>query len=442
MAQKLFWSWKDDDLTFNLDRWLLGLIEPAVYRGFDFTPTANWNLTLGHTVTGIIQVKKDLTNSPKTGIVFTKQGVVVQEDAAIVIPITPVSTLPRIDIIVLTHQYTDTIVGGYSATYSVVQGTPNATPVAPSILNAATDLKIGELYLPASAANLNAAGVTFAKTEKPSLGASSNLNSEVLSSDTSVKVSKNITVEGKKSFDLSINVTELPDNTTWQSSYFPIYAFADITNTGVFSGVIKATGKYKVKVFFSLPISSPGSTSKVFLIDVITTSVSGGFEMWVNVIDETAGTKFAFRFLGNSSKILTSVVNVNGIYTINAPVNFSGPNALYAYSVKNSTAYFYFQEAIVYLADFADKTTFSFPVPAGILVDKSQNNSLEVSLISPIRRVIGMVVTEFEELLIAYLYIDITGVGSIDFVRANHANITLTAFSSVAITGQLAAPLY
>lgn len=210
--QKLFWSWKDDDLTFDLDRWLLGLLVPSKYRGFDFSPTADWNLTLNHETTGFLRVKGDQTYSDKTGVILSNQGVVIQEDEAVVLPITPVSTLPRIDLVICTHEYTDSIEGGYPATYSVVEGTPNASPVAPTVPDAKTDVIIGTLYLPASATNLTTTGVVFTPVVVPNLANKADKliespNGSLSVALTALKASIDITAKVVEDADLDLILT-------------------------------------------------------------------------------------------------------------------------------------------------------------------------------------------------------------------------------------------
>lgn len=168
MAQKRLWEWQHDDLTIDMDEWLSAQIAPGTYCGFDFSPTADLNLTLIHSVTGFKFRKKDLTMTDFLGEVITQQGVIITEDAPIILPIAANnSNNPRIDIIVLSHLYDDDVVDGRPAEYSVVTGTPSATPVAPSVADATTDIIIATLYLPGNTTLLNAVGVVYTKPEIP-----------------------------------------------------------------------------------------------------------------------------------------------------------------------------------------------------------------------------------------------------------------------------------
>ena len=56
MPQSRKWSFKADDLTRDINRWLTGIIAPGLYFGFDFVPSANMNLGLDHGTTGFKDV--------------------------------------------------------------------------------------------------------------------------------------------------------------------------------------------------------------------------------------------------------------------------------------------------------------------------------------------------------------------------------------------------
>lgn len=168
MAQKRLWEWQHDDLTIDMDQWLSAQISPGTYCGFDFSPTADLNLTLVHSVTGFKFRKKDLSMTDFMGEVITQQGVIITEDAPIILPIVANnSSNPRIDIIVLSHLYDDDVVDGRPAEYSIVTGTPSATPVAPAVADATTDIIIATIYLPGNTTLLNASGIVYTKPEVP-----------------------------------------------------------------------------------------------------------------------------------------------------------------------------------------------------------------------------------------------------------------------------------
>jgi hypothetical protein len=141
MAQKRFWDFKADDLTSSLNRWLLGIIPMGLYQGFDpaeisvdgFITSSDMNLRLNHATTGQKESDEDNTLTNKIGKFIAPQGIVVTEDTTIVLPINPNSSgHPRKDLIIATTEYV-TIEGGADVVYSVVQGTPAAIPVAPTL---------------------------------------------------------------------------------------------------------------------------------------------------------------------------------------------------------------------------------------------------------------------------------------------------------------------
>lgn len=168
MAQKRYWEYKADDSTWEFSQFLLGMHPPGVYRGFTFNPAASMNLQLVHTSNGLSKTAKDQTEQNNIGVIKTKQGVVIEEDTAVTLAIDPGdATHPRIDLIVCTHEYVEAN-GGATATYSVIKGTPAAVPATPALVNAAIQVIIGELYVPAATAALNAAGVAFTRSAVPS----------------------------------------------------------------------------------------------------------------------------------------------------------------------------------------------------------------------------------------------------------------------------------
>jgi len=172
MAQQRFFNWKENDSTFLLAQRLAGYFLPGRYAGFDFSPTANMTLTLPHTTSGMDV--RGYTGSPvKNGVVHTNQGVTVFEDAAVTLPIGAVGGLPRIDLVILTHSQTQNP-GGALALYSVVQGTPGASPVKPAIPTPDTQLEIGSLYLPASVTALNQPGVVWVQSKVSALETKAN----------------------------------------------------------------------------------------------------------------------------------------------------------------------------------------------------------------------------------------------------------------------------
>lgn len=168
MSQKRYWSYKDDDATADINRWLTGLITSGLYHGFDFNPTANMNLNLVHTSTGFKDVDAAETESGFQSLIVTRAGAVIKESAAITINGVAAgdATHGRIDVVVLSHEYITTV-GGATALYSIITGTPSASPVAPALTDTARQIKIGELFIPANTTALNGGGVTWTRATGP-----------------------------------------------------------------------------------------------------------------------------------------------------------------------------------------------------------------------------------------------------------------------------------
>ena len=173
MAQFIFWNWQDDDSTKNLNHRSLGLHEPGRYRGFDavsFAIPGGMVLRLEHTLTGVDCTKFDdpTFSVERRGVLLTKQGVVIHDNGALDFNINPNSSgNPRIDLIIAEHNYVD-IPGASIVIYSVIQGTPSATPSAPSLgLNPQIKTIIGELYIPNGTTALTDPGVVYTPALPP-----------------------------------------------------------------------------------------------------------------------------------------------------------------------------------------------------------------------------------------------------------------------------------
>lgn len=175
MAQRRFWNYLDDDLTIDLTRWITGLIPSGLYRGFDWSPAAGMNLILNHETTGYKYVDKDQNETSNLGVVITRQGVIVQDDTVLSLAIAANSSgNPRIDIIILSHEYEE-FEGGSDALYSVIQGTPSSTPVAPAVGDDKKDVIIGYLYVPDGTTSLLDAGVIYTRPDIPMIAGNSNI---------------------------------------------------------------------------------------------------------------------------------------------------------------------------------------------------------------------------------------------------------------------------
>ena len=169
MAQERFWNYRDDDLTFRLDQWLLGVIDAGLYRGFDPKLNGTLTLRLEHDVTGYVKTLKngDLTN--QLGVYVTKQGVLINEDAAIEVDIPPTGANARIDYVVAEHDYID-VDGGTEASYKVIQGPANGS--LPTLTNPNVQIILGQLSLPPNTTSLLQTGVVYTKTQSPEYGGS------------------------------------------------------------------------------------------------------------------------------------------------------------------------------------------------------------------------------------------------------------------------------
>lgn len=170
MSQRRFWNFKADDLTIDLDHWFHGITLPGVYQGFDFGTQDSMTLHLIHSVTGSKYVNKEPpSESNFIGVIRTRQGVIIQEDANIDIPVPAADpSLPRIDLVFLSHTYVDAE-GGEEAFYGIVEGTPNASPVAPTVADPLIDIPIATLYVPAGIADLTDSDVVYTKAEVPTI---------------------------------------------------------------------------------------------------------------------------------------------------------------------------------------------------------------------------------------------------------------------------------
>jgi hypothetical protein len=169
MAQKIYYNYKDLLASNDFNRVLLGVHEPGRYRGFDTMNVIVLAFTLSHEVTGIVQTRENLTQTNPTGIAITKQGFVIQEDAAIsglACASNAANAFTRIDLVVCTHEDVN-VAGGQAATYSVIQGADGGA-VVPSLPNPEKQIILGQISIPPSVANLSTA--TWTKTAAPLLG--------------------------------------------------------------------------------------------------------------------------------------------------------------------------------------------------------------------------------------------------------------------------------
>jgi hypothetical protein len=171
MAQFIYWNWKDDDSTANLNYRSLGINDPGVYRGFEWLDPTDPSHPGGMTARLIqdngFQVVKIDQSTEMRGVILTKQGVHIHENANIDIPITNGdATHPRIDLIVQQHEYV-LAPGASIAFYIVIPGTPAASPVAPALTVPNKQTIIGQLYVPANTTDLTDPGVLYTPSPVP-----------------------------------------------------------------------------------------------------------------------------------------------------------------------------------------------------------------------------------------------------------------------------------
>jgi hypothetical protein len=219
MAQIRHTEYLSDDDSFQFNSFLIGLIPAGLYRGFDFTPTNNLFLSLNHNTTGYQSPKLNGTLSSKTGVIRSKQGVLITEDTPISIQVNANSTAnPRIDLVVCEHQY-QLIAGGVDAEYFIIQGTPSINPAPPILTNPNFQVIIGELYLPANTSVLDATGVIYTRPQLPELG-NNNLQEQqtILQQNFNTLQENFITLQGH--FD-TLN-QEMID---WRDYYRPVMNF-------------------------------------------------------------------------------------------------------------------------------------------------------------------------------------------------------------------------
>lgn len=193
MAQKIYFNWEDDDSTKDLNHRTLGISEPGRYRGFDVSLMSGLTLRLNHFQTGVSMTMFDSpTHSvERRGVILTKQGVIIQENDELVLPISAGhSTFPRIDLVVCEHEYVE-VQGGSNAIYYVIEGTPSASPVHPVVTQPQTKIVLGELYVPAGATDLSNAIYTQSPTPQHANDA------------TIVRTLTNQYVKGQKRFELT-----------------------------------------------------------------------------------------------------------------------------------------------------------------------------------------------------------------------------------------------
>ncbi len=163
-ATKTFVNYKSDLLSFNVaNEQFLGVIEPGRVRGFDtlYTPAPGLIFNLLHDLTGIKKVRIDgTTESPETGVVFTRQGVVAQFEAEVenlAVNTNATGAAERIDVIYFQHSYQQTTANNLGVV-GIEQGVPGAGE--PNLALPTQMVKIGTITMPAGASQVQASYYT------------------------------------------------------------------------------------------------------------------------------------------------------------------------------------------------------------------------------------------------------------------------------------------
>jgi hypothetical protein len=167
MGQKRYFEFRSDDASIDFSNWFVGVIVPGLYRGYDFVPTNTLMIRLNHDTTGIQHTEVDGNLGPKKGLFVTTQGLIIKDDTVVEMPIEVGSSEPRIDLIVVTHEYSESVVGGTSAIYSIIKGAPAPSPVAPALSFPQKQTLLGQLYVPANMTALNQEGVSYVRASSP-----------------------------------------------------------------------------------------------------------------------------------------------------------------------------------------------------------------------------------------------------------------------------------
>lgn len=214
MAQTIYIENNDPLDSFNTNQKQVGILEPGVYRGFDVGSFVGTDLTINHSITGVEKTERSgSTKTAKTGVVLTRQGSIVHEDASIVLSVddNDGNAFVRTDYIVGDHAYQDSP-GGVDMTFLVIKG-PLGSTAEPSLTNPLTQVLIGKVVIQPSVTDHSTS--VYTREDRPGLA-----NREISLSSTNNTI--NIEASGSNR-DLDINT--------------PTRAVADFNNettTGVF----------------------------------------------------------------------------------------------------------------------------------------------------------------------------------------------------------------
>lgn len=261
MAQTRYFNWKDDDKTDWLNRRLIGILPYGLYRGYDAVLASGLNLSLEHNITGFDEVTKLLVHRTNLGLVKTKQGTLVIEDDPVVVPITAnPSVEPRIDLVVMEHEYIE-VAGGQPAIYKVLVGTPAPVPVAPALSDPNKQVILGELYCPAGMSDLTDTGVVYTKAGIPFFAGD----------PTVMRTNQNQHSTGDKKFDYLLLGDTMIANISGNSVDF------QNQKRNTFVALASPTSAFYVQIsnFINLPSQGQGYVFKVLFTQKAALSQSG-----------------------------------------------------------------------------------------------------------------------------------------------------------------------
>lgn len=155
MAQIRYHNFARSLVSFDENLRVLGLAQSGRICGFDVMAVQGGNtLRLSHTLSGFIATDASGAAMAQRGVIQTKQGVIIHEDAPVDVNVdfNVGNGSERIDTLILSHSNIQSP-GGAVATYSVIKG-PVSTPFpyrGPAVSNPLTQVPIGIFIVPAGA---------------------------------------------------------------------------------------------------------------------------------------------------------------------------------------------------------------------------------------------------------------------------------------------------
>lgn len=154
MAQIRFHNYQRPLVSFDENMRALGFVGPGRVCGFDTMSIVGGNtLAIAHTATGVKPTLLDGTGGTLRGVVQSRQGNFIQEDAAININVdfNVANANDRIDLLIMQHSFIDSV-GGAAAVYSIIKGVLTGAE-EPALSDPLTQVLIGKFLIKAAAAN-------------------------------------------------------------------------------------------------------------------------------------------------------------------------------------------------------------------------------------------------------------------------------------------------